>query len=398
MKRYSKKHLIVIVDSLRNGGIASSLSQFLNEFDSERFKIDLVLFHWEQSYSSLIPNFVSVVTFNGNLDCVSATSCEAKRRGILYFIRKKILAFFCFLLGSNCVYSMLFRNKSMTSEYDIGISFTNNIGVRSAYFGSNKFLLEKVKAKIKCSWLHVDYEKFHLNHSVNNKEYKKMDYIISVSNAVQRTFLSFIPELENKCKVFYNHLDKEKIRQNSTVLPHDFHPFNESDGLRIISVGRLDKNKNIIDCIEIANSIVKKNVNFKWLILGDGPERKNIEKRIKKYKLSEKCLLLGNKTNPYQFMSQADLFVTTSKTESFGIAVLESQCFKIPALVIEYPASKEIIVDGTNGFIFRSKEDIALKIAYLSSNKPELEKIKRMCRPTIPEDNINEFINSLLSK
>ena len=114
MKISKKKQLLIVVDSLRNGGISSSLLQIINEIDYEQFELSLVLFHWEERYSSLIQKKVSLITFGGNLDCISATSSEAKKRGIFYYLKKKFLAFFCLIFGSNFVYSMLFRKISIS--------------------------------------------------------------------------------------------------------------------------------------------------------------------------------------------------------------------------------------------------------------------------------------------
>ena len=136
------------------------------------------------------------------------------------------------------------------------------------------------------------------------------------------------------------------------------------------------KSKGVIRVIDICMKLKNKDVLF--LIIGDGPERKNILKKIKRYNLSNEIKLLGFKKNPKDYFKISDMTLITSHYEGFGMTVLESLKEKTP-----------VIAPSISGIIDIYEEIAPLNSMKISKNTNDdlIEKIKEELKQT----NKNQF-------
>ena len=218
------------------------------------------------------------------------------------------------------------------------------------------------KESYKIGWEH--------NHHNNNTKYirkiiksaQNLDAFVLVSKEL---YTFYKEKLKSKnCKTFYIPNCIEEVGEEKASLK----------GKKLITVGRLSKEKGHLDLIEVINLLQKETVNFHLNIIGDGPERENIEKEIKKYNLESKITLLGYKKKEEikKYLLSSSIFILPSYTESFGLVVLESFAEGVP--VITFDSAKgalEIIKDKQNGYIVkdRNKKNMAKKIKYLLENE-----------------------------
>ena len=361
------KNIIFVIPSLKQGGIEQSLINLLNSIPSNKYNITLFLFHEDSSGLKKIPSWIKVYHGNKILDIYGMTLQEAKNISIVTFILRCLIALFCRIFNSNIFCSVLFKFNRISEIYDIAISYSNNISFHSVYFGSNKFVLENIKANKKGTWLHVDYDAMNLDNRVNRKEYRKFDFIICVSNAIKKNFIKYYPELESYTYTIPNLIIVDKLRSNQERL--------NSKCFKIITVGRLDKNKNQMMAIEVLEKIKDSYKNIKWYFLGDGQDRKKLEKAIIEKKLENNVKILGYNNNVPYFVSNSDLFVSTSLSESYGMAIAESLKIGTPVVALYYPAIREII-NGENGIIVYNTEEMVKNIKMLIFNKEEYAKLK----------------------
>lgn len=117
--------------------------------------------------------------------------------------------------------------------------------------------------------------------------------------------------------------------------------------MNLVTVCRLDKNKNVIACLEVAQKLKSLSVVFRWIIVGDGTEREYITTQIADRKLEDVIVLAGYQRNPYPYIMNSDVMISTSLSESYGMAVV----LHVPAIAFSYPALTEVIDQGKNGFI-----------------------------------------------
>ena len=72
--------------------------------------------------------------------------------------------------------------------------------------------------------------------------------------------------------------------------------------------------KGFISLIK-ASIILKKYINFHLFIIGEGPQRNELERFIRKVNLKEYISLIGKVDNPFTYMARSDLFILSSKSE-----------------------------------------------------------------------------------
>ena len=108
-------------------------------------------------------------------------------------------------------------------------------------------------------------------------------------------------------------------------------------------------------------------------IYGDGPLRGELEIMVKTLDLQDSILFMGyvNNNEVPNILNGLDIFVNTSKQESFGVNLLEAMACEIPVIATDCPGPKEIIEDGVSGIILRDRnpETLAKVIIDLINNK-----------------------------
>jgi glycosyltransferase involved in cell wall biosynthesis len=179
--------------------------------------------------------------------------------------------------------------------------------------------------------------------------------IVAVSKWTEDEYLAKIPEdildtISKKISWHFAGVDKQDLEGGE---PHDILKGDVLTNRKVlISVGRLVERKGYIEMLEILSTQVKKAPEILWLVIGDGPIRKQIEAAIKKFELQKNVLLLGNlpRNSLCHIYKRADLFWLYSKIEPFGLVYLEASCFNLPTLGPCEGGVKEAIVDGVTGF------------------------------------------------
>ena len=125
----------------------------------------------------------------------------------------------------------------------------------------------------------------------------------------------------------------------------------------IFSAGRLTKQKNFTYLIDEFSSFSKINKNFVLLILGDGEERKILEKKIKERRLEDKVFLLGHVKNVYKFFKKGEIFVLSSLWEEVGFVMVEAALANLFIISSNCPnGPSEFLGNGQNGILFQNNK------------------------------------------
>lgn len=127
----------------------------------------------------------------------------------------------------------------------------------------------------------------------------------------------------------------------------------------LLTSGRLAKRKGVAWFVR--NVIPKLNENVVYIILGDGPDRKNIAKAVEEKKLDDRVKVLGYQPNEARDIcfNTADVFVQPNikipgDVEGFGISVIEATTCKLSVIASDLEGLKDAIKDGENGFLIES--------------------------------------------
>ncbi|MFV7770799.1 glycosyltransferase [Shewanella marisflavi] len=137
---------------------------------------------------------------------------------------------------------------------------------------------------------------------------------------------------------------------NHSVNDDLFNEVNGSKCYKIITSGRLSKQKGQWHLVPIISRILEKNVNVSLFILGEGELRQELEGLIGEYSLQNNIFLLGNVHNPHKYVSRCDLFIFPSIWESFGNTLVEAMGVGIPVVsTVCRSGPRQIINEGQFG-------------------------------------------------
>lgn len=175
--------------------------------------------------------------------------------------------------------------------------------------------------------------------------YQFSDKIISVSNIVQND-MQIIFNFKNDKEVIYNPFDINKIEKLSQKKINNF--IFDNNKKYIISIGRLIKLKRNKDLIY---ALSKLDDNVELLFIGEGEEKENLILLSKKLNILNRIHFIGWVENPYKYIKQSDILVSTSETESFGNVLVESMICKTAVISTDCGGPSEIINNDQNGIL-----------------------------------------------
>jgi len=116
--------------------------------------------------------------------------------------------------------------------------------------------------------------------------------------------------------------------------------------------------------------------NIQWYIIGEGKERKSLEKLIHHNKLDSIFFLLGYKENPYPYMKSCDIYVQTSLFEGLGLTLIEASILQKPIVTTNFPTAHSIISHNKTGLICEmNSQSIAKSISNYIDNPQLKQKI-----------------------
>ena len=231
---------------------------------------------------------------------------------------------------------------------------------------------------------------------IRNLVYHLADGILTQTDNNKAYFSTL---LQKKTKVIYNpiFLNIDYIGK-ALLLPHD---------KTIISVARLEPQKNQLMLIDAFAEFEKMNPQYNMIILGEGNYRNILEQRIRELGLSEKIYLPGVVYNVFDYLSKAQFFVLSSNFEGMPNTLLEAMCIGLPCISTKVSGAIDLIEDGKNGFLvdIGDNHSMAIKMNKIA-NDIELQKsLGKTASKLYEQLNVNvickeweSYINSMISK
>jgi glycosyltransferase involved in cell wall biosynthesis len=164
--------------------------------------------------------------------------------------------------------------------------------------------------------------------------YREANLLIAPCDHVRDDILRFTASTSCNVHTLYNPVDSLAIHGHSKEkLDHQW--FNPArDFKTILAIGRLDKVKDHRFLIRCFSKVAQK-LNVKLAILGEGPEREDLQSYINRKGLHDDVALLGFDSNPFKYIKNADLVALTSLYEGYPNVLLHSKILQTAALALD---------------------------------------------------------------
>lgn len=377
------KRILVVTQDMHISGVARAQLGLLHALDKSKYKMDLFLRSHEGDFLKYIPREVTLLPEVRAYKCVDLTTKQTLKNGRIFqafgkavgmikakrYAKKHAVSLSAIGLDYTQRHQLPFLPMISNEEYDLVISFA-----APHYFGAYK-----CKAKKRLSWIHTDYSLIDIDAKSEAKVWERYDGIASISDSVGEAFCSKMPSLKDKIVRIDNPISPPLIRRSANEGQSEM----AKDGIRIVSCGTLAVGKNFRSIPKMVSILLSEGLDVKWYIIGDGPDRAEIEKRIADEGVGGRVILLGKKENPYPYFAECDLFVHPSLREGKAVSVIEAQILGKPVVITNFPTAHSQLIDGYDGIIVPlDTEGCARAIAELLRNKEKLEMLKENCKNT----------------
>lgn len=299
-------NILHIVGIMNRGGIETLLMNLLRRIDKDTYKfIFLITRDQEGDYDN------EIISLGGHIIRVK----HIYELG--YFKYKKKID----KIMKENHYDVVHCHMNTLSGFYLSIAKSNNIPIRIAHSHSSKNSFKDngiIKTIIK------QYLKHHI---IDNAT----DFVACSYKAGKWLFGDFIAK--NKVNIIWNGIEvkrfifdiqkKDDLRKELKV---------DTNTFIIGNIGRMEYPKNQLFIIDVFNELYKVQKNTKLVIIGEGPYKAKIEKRIKYYGLENQVFLLGLRNDIHAFMSFFDVFIMPSHYEGFPLTAIEAQAASLPCI------------------------------------------------------------------
>ncbi|MEI2317511.1 glycosyltransferase [Bacillus paramobilis] len=391
------KRVLFMVSSMNIGGVEKSLLSLLSVIPKEKYDVTVLMLEKRGGFLKQLPSWVKIeeVTWFEN---IKPKIMQPPKKTIKeYFENTRYIKGLNFLLtyvvskklkDRYVFYKEIFKDiPHNKNKYDIAIAYQGPTDIIDYY------IVNRVASEKKISWIHFDVFQHQINTKLYEKLYDQLDNIFVVSKEAQKHLIEKFPKVESKTSVFLNIVLPDLINEMA-IEKVEFD--NGYKGMKIVTVGRLSKEKGQDIAIKVLSMLRKEGYEVRWYCIGEGEDRGYYETLICKYNLKQDFLLLGSAINPYPYVNQSDIYVQTSRHEGYCLTLAEAKCLKKPIVTTNFTGAYEQIKDGYNGFVAEcNEESLYNKIRYLLDQ----QRVREEVTTNLLEEEFNnlEKVNRFLS-
>ena len=360
-----KKQIAIVTRRMITGGVERALLAMLKQFDYDSVDIDLYLESMTGELLTEVPKEVRCL----ELPTVHASDAwkhpvfAVRKMWNMHVLKTKKLPY----IEQSERYSRMLL--PIRKKYDVAISYhaPNTVPVF--------YVMDQIDADRKILWLHGDLDTNAGDTPLAIQYHSRYDRVFGVSQSVLDSFLKYHPDMRDKSELFYNYVDADGIRAKAETGPRFEDDFS---GMRILSIGRLDRQKGFDMAIEVCRALREAGYAIRWYVCGDGAQRRELENLIAAYRLQDTFVLLGNQTNPYGYLKACDLYVQPSRFEGYCTTTNEARMLCKPVITTAVSGATEQFEHGVTGWVVPiSAQEILEQLKWCLSHPHEVERVSK---------------------
>lgn len=319
------RKLLFFIETLEGGGAEKVLRNLVNHMDQTRFDITVQTVWPCDASRYLAPGIHYKAMY----------SSESKVNRLIYRAEAE----------SGLAYRLHVRD-----DYDLECAFLE--------MGSTKIMASSTNKRAKkLAWVHCDLMKAVADPQEfvrrNMERYAKYDRIVCVSEGVKNSFDSLFGN-RFPSVVLYNVIDDGAILKEAAC---DVPDLSSGGDPVVMAVGRLSAPKNYLRLLKAHERILREGVPHQLWIIGEGPERADLERFTAENGLQSSVHLPGFRDNPYAYMSRADVIACSSSYEGFSTAITEAVILGKPVVTTDCFGMREILGDSEFGLITENEDE-----------------------------------------
>jgi Glycosyltransferase len=249
--------------------------------------------------------------------------------------------------------------------------------------------------------------------------YSKAHRLIAISKAVEKEIVGLGEVGEEKVRVIYNPVDyerleigeeriewiesKEFVQRTNLVRGNDAGEDKEKADKSFVFVTtcRLVPIKNLGRLIEAFGGLVRANSdkNLRLRIVGDGPERENLEKEIRDKGLENRVEILGFQEDIWPFLFESDIFILPSLREGSSVSLAEAMTVGLPSIVTQIGGASEILGESQSGFLIDPLDSTSIQSAMqqmLDFSQEERKAMGERAKKEADRFSVENYIQSLM--
>jgi len=341
-----KKKLVFIWNNFLIGGTERLLLDLLKNLDKDKFDINIITILGSGPMEEDFKNLGCAVFFFGPKKYPSSIFLKTLWFLSIPFIVLKLIIFF---------------KKNNPDVIVTSLYQTDILGYLANIFFNKKMVSvqhDMIKKGSIIKWFKI-------------KAFKKADKIIAISQAVKQFLIEYFKVPAFKIEIIYNGVDFEEFLSFQKP-DKDWEPV---FGI----IARLDKIKGHIYILEALKKLKKEKFKLpKFIFVGDGFERKNLEEFVIENGLSN-VKLVGETLDIGHYLKQLDVFVFPSLSEGLGIAILEALVAKKLVIASNAGGIKELIKGKETGILVEpaNTDDLYKAIKWVLYNKEDAIKLRK---------------------
>lgn len=221
----------------------------------------------------------------------------------------------------------------------------------------------------------------------------KLDRLICISDNIRNVVDKSIKE-KSKLVTIRSAVDVAKAEVEGDA-ESVFQEFPKGEFI-IGTVAALTGHKDYPTLVEAARIVLKSHPEVKFVAVGDGKLKSEIELLLEQKSIADNFLLLGYKTNVYDYLKRFDIFVLASKLEGLGTTVLDALSCGKAIVATNAGGIPEMIKDRENGLLVpkQNPEELAKAMLELIANPSLREKLAESAQESVHKFDLKPLIDS----